>query len=130
MQQCELARSTHMPLLLEPSHFPPHPTHLGCHRVPDLSCLHHTANSHGLSILHTAMYMFAILYRGGDQKHSQEEEMQKGKWLFEKALQIAEKRREAKGKGEKERYNHLDAEFQRIARRYKKAFFSNQCKEI
>ena len=56
--------------------------------------------------------MFAILYRGGDQKHCQEEEMQKGKWLFEEALKIAEKRREAKGKGEKERYNHLDAEFQ------------------
>ena len=58
------------------------------------------------------MYMFAILYRGGDQKHCQEEEMQKGKWLFEEALKIAEKRREAKGKGAKERYNHLDAELQ------------------
>ena len=46
------------------------------------------------------------------------------------ALQRAEKRREAKSKGEKERYNHLNAEFQRIARRDKKAFFSNQCKEI
>jgi len=50
--------------------------------------------------------------------------------LFEEALQIAEKRREAKGKGEKERYTHLNAEFQRIARRDKKAFFSEQCKEI
>ena len=50
--------------------------------------------------------------------------------MSEEALQIAEKRREAKGKGEKERYNHLNAEFQRIARRDKKAFFSNQCKEI
>ena len=48
----------------------------------------------------------------------------------EEALQIAEKRREVKGKGEKERYIHLDAEFQEIARRYKKAFFSDQCKEI
>ena len=56
--------------------------------------------------------------------------MQKRKWLSEEALQIAEKRREAKGKGEKERYNHLNAEFQRIARRDKKAFFSDQCKEI
>ena len=46
------------------------------------------------------------------------------------ALQIAEKRREAKGKGEKERYNHLNAKFQRIARRNKKAFFSDQCKKI
>ena len=52
-----------------------------------------------------------------------------GKWLSE-ALQIAEKRREAKGKGEKERYTHLNAEFQRIARRDKKAFLSDQCKEI
>ena len=54
----------------------------------------------------------------------------KAKLLSKEALQIAEKRREAKGKGEKERYNHLNAEFQRIARRDKKAFFSNQCKEI
>jgi len=52
------------------------------------------------------------------------------KWLSEEALQIAEKRREAKDKGEKERYTHLSAEFQRIARREKKAFFSDQCKEI
>ena len=54
----------------------------------------------------------------------------KAKWLSEEALQIAEKRREAKGKGEKERYTHLNAEFQRIARRDKKAFLSGQCKEI
>ena len=52
------------------------------------------------------------------------------KWLSEEALQIAVKRRESESKGEKERYKHLNAEFQRIARRYKKAFFSNQCKEI
>ena len=52
------------------------------------------------------------------------------KWLSEEALQIAEKRREAKGNGKKERYTHLNAEFQRIARRDKKAFLSNQCKEI
>ena len=50
--------------------------------------------------------------------------------MSEAALQISEKRREAKGKGEKERYKHLNAEFQRIARRDKKTFFSNQCKEI
>ena len=55
---------------------------------------------------------------------------QKAKWLSEEALQKAEKRREAKGKGEKERYIHLNAEFQRIARRDKKAFPSDQCKEI
>ena len=54
----------------------------------------------------------------------------KAKWLSEEALQIPEKRRETKGKGEKERYIHLNAEFQRIARRDKKAFFSDQCKEI
>ena len=54
----------------------------------------------------------------------------KAKWFSEEALQAAEKRREVKGKGEKERYKHLNAEFQRIARRDKKAFFSNQCKEI
>ena len=56
--------------------------------------------------------------------------MQKGKWPSEKVLKIAEKRREAKGKGEKERYTHLNSEFQRLARRAKKAFLSNQCKEI
>ena len=54
----------------------------------------------------------------------------KAKWLSEEALQIAVKRRKAKSKGEKERYTHLNAEFQRIARRDKKAFFSDQCKEI
>ena len=52
------------------------------------------------------------------------------KWLSEEALQIAVKRREVKGKGQKERYTHLNAEFQRITRRDKKAFFSEQCKEI
>ena len=54
----------------------------------------------------------------------------KAKWLSEDALYTAEKRREAKSKGEKQRYVHLNAEFQRIARRDKKAFFSDQCKEI
>ena len=54
----------------------------------------------------------------------------KAEWLSEEALQIAEKRRNMKGKGEKERYTHLNAEFQRIARRDKKAFLSDQCKEI
>ena len=52
----------------------------------------------------------------------------KAKWLSEEALQMAGKRREAKGKGEKERYTHLNAEFQKIAKRDKKAFLSNQCK--
>ena len=52
------------------------------------------------------------------------------KWLSEEALQLAEKRRDTKGKGEKERYTHVNTEFQRIARRDKKAFLSDQCKEI
>ena len=54
----------------------------------------------------------------------------KAKWLSEEALQIVEKRRDVKGKGEKERYIHLSAEFQRIVRRDRKAFLSDQCKEI
>ena len=59
-----------------------------------------------------------------------EKKCEKGKWLSGEALQIAVNRREAKSKGEKEKHTHLNAEFQRIARRKKKAFFSNQCKEI
>ena len=60
--------------------------------------------------------------------HSHEKEMQKSKWLSEEVLQIT--RKDVKGRGEKERYNHLNEEFQRIARRNQKAFFSDQCKEI
>ena len=56
--------------------------------------------------------------------------MQKSKWLSEEALQIAVERREVKSKGEKERYKHLNVEFKRIARRDKKAFLRDQCKEI
>ena len=59
-----------------------------------------------------------------------EKKCKKAKWLSEEALQLAAKRREAKSKGEKERYKHLNAEFQRIARRDKKAILSDQCKEI
>ena len=59
-----------------------------------------------------------------------EKKCKKAKWLSEEALQIAVKRREVKSKGEKETYKHLNAEFQRIARRDKKDFFSDQCKEI
>src|SRR5574337_84339 len=61
---------------------------------------------------------------------SMEKKCKKTKWLFAEALQIPVKRREAKSKGAKEKYKHLNAEFQRIARRDKKAFFSGQCKEI
>ena len=68
---------------------------------------------------------------GSDQDHLQKKEMQKGKMVVWGGLRnIAEKRREAKGKGEKERYIHLNAEFQRISKRDKKAFLSNHCKEI
>ena len=59
-----------------------------------------------------------------------EKKCKKAKWLSGEALRIAVKRRELKSKGEKERYKHLNAEFQRIARRYKKTFLSDQCKEI
>ena len=58
-----------------------------------------------------------------------EKKCKKAKWLSQEALQIADTRREVKSKGEKERYNHLNAQFQRIARRDKEAFLSNQCKE-
>ena len=61
---------------------------------------------------------------------SMEKKCKKAKWLSEEALQIAVKIRETKSKGEKERYSHLNAEFQRIARRDKKAFLSDKCKEI
>ena len=67
---------------------------------------------------------------GGDKNHLKKKKCNKAKWLSEEALQIAEKRREVKGKEEKERYIHLDAEFQGIARRDKKAYLSEQCKEI
>ena len=60
---------------------------------------------------------------------SKKKKCKKAKWWSEEALQIAEKRREVKGKGEKERYTHLNAEFRRMARRDKKAFLSDQCKE-
>ena len=67
--------------------------------------------------------------RQGSRPSPWKRNAKKAKWLSEEALQIAVKRREVKSKGEKERYKHLNAEFQRIARRYKKAFFSDQCKE-
>ena len=67
---------------------------------------------------------------GGDQNVPKKKKCKKAKWLSEEVLQIAEKRREAKGKGEKERYIHLSAEVQRIAKINKKAFLSDHCKEI
>ena len=71
-----------------------------------------------------------IVQEAGIKTIPMEKKCQKAKWLFGEALQIAVKRREAKSKGEKERYKHLNAEFQRIARRDKEAFLSDQCKEI
>ena len=71
-----------------------------------------------------------IVQETGIKTIPMEKKCKKAKWLSGEALQIAAKRREAKCKGEKERYKHLNADFQRIARRDKKAFISNQCKEI
>ena len=71
-----------------------------------------------------------IVQERGIKTIPKKKKRKKEKWLSEEALQIAVKRQEAKSKGEKERYKHLNAEFQRIARRDKKAFFSDQCKEI
>ena len=71
-----------------------------------------------------------IVQETGIKTIPMEKKCKKAKWLSEKALQIAVKRREAKSKGEKERYKHLNAEFQRIARRDTKAFLSDKCKEI
>ena len=70
-----------------------------------------------------------IVQETGIKTIPMEKKCKKAKWLSEEALQIAVKRREAKSKGEKERYKHLNAEFQRIARRDKKAFLSDQCKK-
>ena len=71
-----------------------------------------------------------IVQRTGSKNIPKEKKCKKAKWLSEEALQIAVRRREVKSKGEKERYTHLNTEFKRIARRDKKAFLSNQCKEI
>ena len=76
------------------------------------------------------MEVRVIVQETGIETIPKKKKCKKAKWLSEKALQIAVKRREAKSKGEKERYTHLNAEFQRIARRDKKAFLSNQWKEI
>ena len=71
-----------------------------------------------------------IVQEAGIKTISKKKKCKKAKWLSEEALQIVVKRREVKSKGEKERYIHLNAEFQRIARRDKKTFLSDQCKEI
>ena len=76
------------------------------------------------------MEVHDIVQETGSKTIPMEKKCKKAKWLSGEALQIAVKRREVKSKGEKERHKHLNAEFQGIARRDKKAFFSNQCKEI
>ena len=76
------------------------------------------------------MEVHDIVQEIGNKTIPKKKKCKKAKWLSEKDLQIAVKRREEKGKREKERYTHLNAEFQRIARRDKKAFLSQQCKEI
>ena len=73
---------------------------------------------------------FMTLYEEGIKTMPKKKKCKKAKWLSEEAWQIAEKRREVKGKGEKERYTHLNAEYQRIAKRDKKAFLSDQCNDI
>ena len=75
------------------------------------------------------MEVHEIIQEAGIKTTPKEKKCKKTKWLSEEALQIAVKRREAKGMGEKERYTHLNAEFQRLARRNKKAFLSDQCKD-
>ena len=88
----------------------------------------------GLDLIEYLMkygWRFMTLYRRqGSRPSPRKRNAKKAKWLSEEALQIAVKRTEVKNKGEKERYKHLNAEFQRIARRDKKAFLSAQCKEI
>ena len=71
-----------------------------------------------------------IVQEAGIKTIPKKKKCKKAKWLSEEGLEIAEKRRETKGKGEKERYTHLNAKFQRIARRDKKAFLSDHCKQI
>ena len=75
------------------------------------------------------MEVHDVVQETGSKTIPKKKKCKKAKWLSEEAVQIAMKRREAKSKGEKERYTHLNAEFQRIARRDKKAFLSDQCKE-
>ena len=76
------------------------------------------------------MEVYDIVQETGSKTIPKKKKCKKAKWLPEEALQIAVKRREAKSKGEKERYTHLNAELQRIARKDKKAFLSDQCKEM
>ena len=91
-----------------------------------IKCLRELINVHGVARLRHN----CLVQETGIKTIPMEKKCRKAKWLSGEALQIAVKRREAKSKGEKERYKHLNAEFQRIAKRDKKAFLSDQCKEI
>ena len=86
----------------------------------------------GLDLIQCLLWteVYDIVQKTGIKTIPVEKKCEKAKWLSEEALKIAVKRRDKKSKGEKERYKHLNAEFQRIAKRDKKAFFSDQCKEI
>ena len=84
----------------------------------------------GLDLIELWLEVHDIVQETGIKTIPKKKKCKKAKWLSEEDLQIAVKRREAKSKGEKERYTHLNAEFQRIARRDKKGFLSDQCKEI
>ena len=91
-----------------------------------------TSRFKGLDLIECLMnyeWRFVTLYRRCSKTIPKKKKCKKAKWLSEEALKIAEKRREVKGKGERKRYTHLNADFQRIARRDKKAFLSDQCKE-
>ena len=74
------------------------------------------------------MELHDIVQEAGTKTSPKKKKCKKAKWLYEEALQIAKKIREVKGRGEKERYTHLNADFQRIARRDKKVFLNDQCK--
>ena len=80
--------------------------------------------------MHDELWIHDIVQETRIKTIPKKKKCKKAKWLSKEALQTAEKKREAKGKGEKEKYTHLNAEFQRKARRDKKAFLSDQCKEI
>ena len=118
---------------IPPFSFLPRPFRYDLNQIPYDYTVEMTNKFKGLALIECLKnhgWRFVTLYRRqwSPRKLSQRE--RKAKWLSEEVLQIAEKRGEAKGKGEKESYTHLSAEFQRLARRDKKAFLSNQCKEI
>ena len=104
-------------------------------KIPYNYAVEVTNRLQGLSVLNRVpeelwIEVHDIVQETGSKTIPMEKKCKKAKWLSEEALQIAVKRREVKSKGEKERYTHLNAEFPRIARKDKKAFLNDQCKEI